>query len=137
MIWYDYIWAGRYDDYDEPSDFAYDSSSMEYSEPLEYYSQLSGAYEGRRDQTTLSISIYSSQEEGEAAIGNAEMYIDDEWYYLGRIIPESEQDVYLVETDTGEEVVLEAYTYDSTIVIELYVDGEFIDEYWMVEHYES
>ena len=97
LIWYDYIWAGRYDDYDEPSDFAYDSSPIEYSEPLEYYSQLSGAYEGRRDQTTLSISIYSSQEEGETAIGTVWMYVDDEQYYLGDIIAEPEPDIYLVE----------------------------------------
>ena len=65
------------------------------------------------------------------------MYIGDEWYYLGEISAELEKDVYLVETDAGEEVILDAYSYDGTIVIGLYVDGEYIDEYWMVEHYVS
>ena len=65
------------------------------------------------------------------------MYIGDGWHYLGEIIAEPEKDVYLVGTDTGEEVVLDVYLYDGTIVIGSYVDGEYIDGYWMAEHYGS
>lgn len=76
----------------------------EFSESLEYYSGLGGFYEGSTGQSSLSISIYTSWEE--ASIGTVSMYIGDEWYYLGEIAAELEKDVYLVETDTGEELCL-------------------------------
>lgn len=135
--WYDYIWARRYDDYDYdvPSDYDYGNSTMEYSDPLEYYSKLSGLYEGIN--SSLGISIYSSQEEGETVIGNARLYFENEEYYLGEIVAIPEKDIYLVETDEGEEVLLDIYPDSQPIVIDLYVDGEYIDEYYMVEHYES
>lgn len=117
----------------EEDTFSYDTATN-FSESLDYYSELSGTYDGRRGQSTLSVSIYTSWED--TSIGTVNMYIDDEWYYVGEIVDEPEKDVYLVATDTGEEVVLNVYSYDGTIVIELYVDGEYIDEYWMVEHYE-
>lgn len=118
----------------EESAFSYDATAG-FSEPLEYYSKFGGSYEGSTGQSSLWISIYSSQEEGETEIGNVRMYVDDEEYYLGMIIAELEKDVYLVESDTGEEVVLDAYTNDGIIVIDLYVDGQYIDGYTMVEHY--
>ena len=114
--------------------FSYDTTAGFY-EPLEYYSKFGGSYEGSTGQSSLWISIYSSQEEGETEIGNVWMYVDDEEYYLGMIIAEPEKDVYLVESDTGEEVVLDAYTNEGIIVIDLYVDGQYIDGYMMVEHY--
>lgn len=133
--WYDYIWARRYDDYDVPSDSVYDNSSMEYSDPLEDYSELSGLYEGFN--SSLSISIYSSQEEGETVIGNARLYVENEEYYLGEIVVIPGKDIYLVETDEGEEVLLDVKSDYGVIIIDLYVDGQYIDEYSMVEHYES
>lgn len=120
----------------EESTFSYDAT-VGFSESLEYYSELSGSYEGSTGQSSLSISIYSSQEDGETAIGTVWMYADDEQYYLGEIIAEPEIGVYLLETDTGEEVVLDAYSDYGTIVIDLYMNGQYIDEYTMVEHYES
>lgn len=133
--WYNNIWKTRYDDYDGLSDSSNDNGAMGFTKSLEYYSELSGSYEGSTGQSILSISIYTSWEE--ASIGNVEIYVDDEWYYLGNIIAEPEQDVYLVETDAGEEVLLDVYSAYGTIAIDLYVDGEYIDEYLMVEHYES
>ena len=133
--WYEYIWARRYDDYDVPSDSAYDDYPMEYSDPLEDYSELSGLYEGFN--SSLSISIYSSQEEGETVIGNARLYFENEEYYLGEIVVIPGKDIYLVETDEGEEVLLDVKSDYGVIVIDLYVDGQYIDEYSMVEHYES
>lgn len=118
----------------EESTFSYDATAGFY-EPLEYYSELSGSYEGSMGQSSLGISIYSSQEEGEIAIGTVWMYVDDERYYLGEKMAEPEKDVYMVESDAGEEVVLDAYAIEGTIVIDLYVDGQYIDEYFMVEHY--
>lgn len=122
-------------DYTEEKTFSYDTTAG-FSQPLEYYYQLSGLYEGSTGQSSLSISIYSSQGEEETEIGNVWMYVDGEQYYLGMIIAE-QNDIYLVESDTGEEVVLNAYTYEGTIVIDLYVDGQYIDTYTMVEHYVS
>ena len=128
---------------DSTADYGDPSVNMPsgFSEPLEYYSELSGFYEGSTGQSSLSVSIYTSWEE--KSIGTVGLYVDDEWYYLGEIIAESEKDVYLVETDTGEEVVFDvhsgygAYLDYGIIVIDLYVDGQYIDEYLMVEHYES
>lgn len=108
----------------------------EMSEPIENYYGLSGAYSGSLEQSTLSLSIYSSQEEGEVAIGNVEIYVEGGWYYSGNVVP-IEKDVYQVVTETGEEVLLVASTSDSSIGLQLYVDGEYIEEYWMTEHYES
>lgn len=105
----------------------------EFSDPLEYYSKLSGLYEGYN--SSLWISIYSSQEEGETEIGNARIYVENEEYYLGEIVVIPEKDIYLVETDEGEEVLFDVKSGDEIIVIDLYVDGQYIDEYTMVEHY--
>ena len=120
--------------------FPYDTTAG-FSESLEYYSKFSGFYEGSTGQSSLSISIYTSWEE--TSIGTVGMYIGDEYYYLGEIIAEPEKDVYLVEADTGEEVMLDvhsgygAYLDYGITVIDLYMDGQYIDEYTMVEHYES
>ena len=121
---------------DEESTFSYDTAAG-FSRPLEYYDQLSGLYEGSTGQQSLSISIFSSQEEGETAIGTVWMYVGDEQNYLGEIIAEPEPDVYLVETDEGGLIVLDVYPNYGPIFIDLYVDGQYIDEYTMVEHYVS
>lgn len=107
-----------------------------YSAPIDSY-ELSGAYEGSAEQSILSISIYSSQEEGEIAVGNASIYEGDVLRYHGLLIPGEEKDVYWVETDTEEEVMLAASVSDGIIIMRLYVDGQYADEYRMVEHYVS
>lgn len=106
-----------------------------YQEPLENYYELSGFYGGSTEQSTLSISIYSSQEEGEVEIGNAEIYVKGD-YYFGYIIP-LEKDVFGVFTDTGEEIVLVKTVFNDIIVLQLYMNNQYIEEYWMQEHYES
>lgn len=106
------------------------------SESIENYYELSGTYKGSKEQSELSLSIYSSQEEGEVAIGNAEIYVSGGIYYSGEIIP-IEKDVYMVEVDTGEEILLATSVSADNIVIQLYIDGQSVEEYWMEEHYEA
>lgn len=107
-----------------------------YQEPIENYYKLSGAYAGITGQSTLSVSIYSAQEEGEVEIGNAEIYSGNGQYYFGTIIP-TEENVYKVEAGTGEEVLLVETESSEGIVLQLYVDGQYLEEYRMTEHYES
>ena len=114
-----------------PSDIKVDDSSIEPD-------MLSGSYGGMMGQSTLSLSIYSSQEEGETGIGNAEIYVEGGQYsYHGQIAGVA-INVYEVAADAGEEVLLAASTSDDgTIMLQLYVNGQLIEEYCMLEHYES
>lgn len=101
-------------------------------------SAISGSYGGTMGQSTLSVSIYSSPEEGEAGIGNAEIYVEGGQYSYHGQIAELTTNVYKVATDTGEEVLLAASKADDgTITVALYVDGQLVEEYLMMEHYES
>ena len=98
---------------------------------------LSGSYGGMMGQSTISLSIFSSQEEGETGIGNAEIYVEGGQYSYNGQIAEAAVNVYKVATDTDEEVLLAASTSDNGIVLQLYVDGNLVEEYFMLEHYES
>lgn len=121
----------------ENSPFDYNADgNMAGSEPIESYYMLSGSYSGYREQSILSLSIYSSQEEGETSIGTVEIYVAGEYYCSGEVVPIN-KGTYKVTADTQEEIVLMAYESDSNIVLQLYADGQYIEEYWMVEHYES
>ena len=56
--------------------------------------------------------------------------------YNGQIA-EAAVNVYKVATDTDEEVLLAVSTSDNGIVLQLYVNGNLVEEYFMLEHYES
>ena len=107
-----------------------------YQEPIENYWRLSGSYTGSTDMSTLSLSIYSSQEEGETAVGNVVIYTDNGKDYTGTVTPIGEN-AYKVAAGTGEEVLLIESVSGDVVVLQLYVDGEYLDEYRMKEHYES
>lgn len=108
---------------------------------LESYYGLAGFYEGSTGQSTLSLSIYSSQEEGETAIGTAVISEESEisYSYCGEVFT-LEKDVYKVVANGGEiEVLLVVSMYNGNILIQLYnsTGEECIEEYHMVEAYES
>lgn len=105
-----------------------------YYKPIENYSRLSGAYVDSVSQTTLSLSAFSSQEEGVVVIGNAEIYTSNRQYYFGRVIP-TEENVYKVMVDTDAEVLLVESASSEGIILHLYVNGEYVDVYQMLEHY--
>lgn len=112
-----------------PSDMEIDS------EPIESY-RLSGYYSGMMGQSTISLSIYSSTED-EIGIGNADIYVEGGQYSYYGEIAELTTNVYIVAADTDDEVLLSASTWEDTIMLHLYVDGQLIEEYLMMEHYES
>ena len=107
-----------------------------YQEPIENYWKLSGSYSDSTGSLTLSLSIYSSQEEGEIEIGSVDIYASNGQHYVGSVTP-VEKNVYRIATDTGEEVLLVEEDYGDIIMLQLYVDGQYLGEYQMVEHYES
>lgn len=113
-----------------------DGTVTGYQEPIDYYYELSGRYSGRVEQSVLSLSIYSSLEEGETAIGNVDISVKGIQNYHGDVFFSS-KDIFYVETDTGGKVLLVKSTSDGIIVLQLYVDGQWIEDYWMQEHYES
>ena len=47
------------------------------------------------------------------------------------------KDTLTVATDSGEEVLLTASEDSGGIRLVLSIDGEYINEYWMYEHYVS
>lgn len=103
---------------------------------IEDYYRLSGIYSDSIGYTNLSLSIYTSQETEETAIGTAVLYMDDEETYLGEIYL-LEKGVYQIEAGTGDEVILKEVECEDDIVLQLYGNGEYIDDYRMIEHYES
>ena len=121
---------------DMTSRYPSDDILPEYYEPIENYWGLSGFYIGNTGQSTLSFSVYTSQEEGEREIGSADIYTDNGQHYSGMVIP-IEKGVYKVIADAGEEVLLVESSSDDVVALQLYVDGQFLEEYRMKEHYES
>lgn len=109
--------------------------SMAESEPIEDYDELAGKYDGT-GQSSLSLSIFSSQEEGETAIGNIRIYLENGQSYEGEVFP-AERDGYQVVTQTGEEIRMMASKENGIIRLQLYVDGQYVDEFWMAEHFQS
>lgn len=105
------------------------------NQSIEYFQRFGGSYAGNAYGSTMYLSIYSSLEEGEVSIGNAEVCAyGGQYYYFGSIIPLG-NGTYMVETDIGDEVLLVESEYSDFIGFEMYVNGQFIDEYWLVEHY--
>lgn len=69
-------------------------------------------------------------------IGTADVYANSRQQYSG-VVTSVEKNVYRIATDTGEEVMLIEEDYGDVIMLQLYVGGQYLDEYQMVEHYES
>lgn len=111
------------------------NSAFGANETMGKYYELSGTYSGSMEGSVLGLSIYSSREDNEVSIGNVEIYVGNEYHYFGEIIA-TEGNVYTVITETGEEVLLVESMTDGTIVLQLYVNGQYIEEYKMEEHYE-
>lgn len=132
------LWIGKPSD-EEEEIFGYeeegDPSSVYIPEPIENYLRLSGSYSGLMGQSSLGIGIYTSQEEGEIEIGTVTLYTEDEEYFLGYLIPTA-TGVYEVVTDTGEEVILIEEDSIAAVTLDMYVDGQYQEEYWMTEHYQ-
>ena len=103
--------------------------------PIEDYYRLSGIYSDSMGEANLSLSIYTSQEEGETTIGTATLYTDDEEIYLGEICL-LEEGVYKIEMETGDEIILKESEDEDVIVLQLYGNGEYLDDCRMIEHYE-
>ena len=104
--------------------------------PIEDYYRLSGIYSDGTGEGYLSLSIYTSQEEGETAIGTAALYTADEEIYLGEICL-LEEGVYKIEMETGDEIILKESEGEDVIVLQLYGNGEYLGDCRMIEHYES
>ena len=122
-----------------PSDIKVDSEKIDYA-------ALSGNYGGMQGMSSIDIGMYSSPEG--ASVGNADVYVQGGEYSYAGEISEVATNVYKVANTEGKEVLLAVSTeiaeYDpgedqdsGTLWIQLYVDGELIEEYMMLEHYES
>lgn len=103
---------------------------------IEDYYRLSGRYSDNMGEGYLSISIYSSLEDGETAIGTATLYADEEEIYLGEIWL-LEKGAYKIEIVTGDEIILRESENEDVIVLQMYGNGEYLGDFRMIEHYES
>ncbi len=101
---------------------------------IEDYYRLSGIYSDSIGYTSLNLSIYTSQEEGETAIGTVVWYMESEETYLGELIL-LEEGIYKVVLPTEDEMILEETKGDGIILL-MYLNEEYVDAYRMIEHYE-
>lgn len=111
------------------------NSAFGANETMEKHYELSGAYNGSIGGR-LSLSIYSSQEGDGVSIGTVDIYSGNGYCYFGEIIA-TEENIYTVATGAEEEVLLAESMVDGIIVLQLYIDGQYIEEYKMEKHYES
>lgn len=109
--------------------------SMTEQEPIESYYGLAGKYDSI-GQSALSLSIFSSQSEGETSIGTIQIYLENGKIYEGEVFPK-EKNSYQVVADAGEDIMLTVSEDGDGIVLQLYVDGQYMEEFWMTEHYQS
>ena len=98
-------------------------------DPIEE-SALAGSYSPSAGGAALALSIYTDEgDEGEIGVA--------EGAYSGPIV-NVRTNVYRIITDTEEEILLGVSTgEDGNVVIRLYADGAYVDEYVMTEHFES
>lgn len=104
------------------------------NETIEYF-DLSGKYVGDNLSSEIELNIYSSPEQD--IIGNVQIASESTEYNYSGEVSEVEKNVYCLE-NVEDEVLLSVYRNDDGILmIELYVNGEYVDQYTMQEHYES
>lgn len=99
---------------------------------------IAGKYEGLIESSSASLSIYSGATEEEIAageVGSASIDIGGGVLYEGTLIS-LENNEYAVKNDTGHEVILQVFFFRG-LFFELYIDGEHVDTYHMVEAYMS
>lgn len=106
-------------------------------------SDLSGYYMGSFGQSVGDISIYSSMDE--SYCGNATMYLDSEIENYGGTelkgeLLQTDEDTYLLEAEDCDWSVYLITKYSSeydSIMIEMWINDELVEEYFMMEHYTS
>lgn len=99
---------------------------------------IAGSYAGLNESSSASLSIYSGPSEEEIAageVGNALIDTGRGVSYEGLLITLGNNE-YAVPNDAGREVRLQVYFFRG-LYFDLYVDGEYIDTYYMVEQYVS
>ena len=103
---------------------------------------IAGYYGGDYGQSVADISIYSSPEDAE--VGNANIYLDSEIEvyggneYVGCLV-EVDKNLYQLQTD-GDQTILIGVNYDAGgdyISFELWIDNQYVETYYMMEHYVS
>lgn len=94
-----------------------------------------GKYIGTKYDSEIYISMYTSPDD-EWIVGNVEIYSEDGEYDYSSEIAEVMENAYVL-IDTEDDVVLETFEDDGTIWLRLFINEEYIDAYWMQEHYES
>lgn len=104
--------------------------------------EIAGNYSGIYGNTYGTINIYSSFNEGNT-VGNVSLYIDSEVPKYGANVYEGKlkkiaKNLYKVPNTTGDDVLLCVdYHPASWIVIEIWINEEHIEDYYMFEHFES
>lgn len=106
--------------------------------------EIAGSYTGLLEASNASLSIYSGPTEEETAageVGNASIYIGSpsqvfEGVSFEGLLVTLGNNTYALMDDTGQDVLLQVY-YFRNYYFDLYINGEYIDTYSMVEQYIS
>lgn len=125
-----------------------ESEETLYPEGMDYYKSeidtldIAGEYTGTWGQSYATINIYSSPEND--SIGNASIYFDSESGEYGGDQFDGELtkvDKNLYALDTGEtQQILLGITYDKEndqIGFEVWIDQEYVETFFMSNHFES
>lgn len=105
-------------------------------DPLE----LAGLYQGTCEGASLDISIYSSPEDG--SIGSAYLAVASRDAFIsytagGEVRKMGIDNTYQIENEFGDIIVLKFYYSGDTLYCDVPLNGDDVDTYYMVEHYQS
>ena len=103
--------------------------------------EISGAYAGIWGNSTASVSMYSSGEE-DGFIGNISLYLDSQIPVYGGLSIEGklkrlDVNLFCVQYDDMEVLLGISRDNAGDIMIELYINDEYVESYFMTEQYIS
>lgn len=119
-----------------------------YPEGMNFYSEnidpteIAGSYTGTWGQSYAEINIYSSSE-GDT-VGNADVYLDSEMdvyggnEYTGDLV-RIDKNLYSLKSEDNKTILIgvDYDEADNLITLEVWIDKEKVETFYMSEHYES
>ena len=95
--------------------------------------EVAGAYNGI-EYSKCEVSMYTDVEENAAVVGNIVVYNDKEEIEFDGELTKVMDNYYEL---TGTDITVSVYTDNGNLNLDMYKNGEHLDYFVMVEHYES
>lgn len=134
-IWISYtIRSGSNDNYDVNTQVGMSSAEIEAYE-------ISGAYAGIWENSTTSVNMYSSGEE-DGAVGDISLFLDSQISSYGGVLIEGQLvrqgvNLFCVQYKDAKVLLNVDRNNAGDIMIDLYINDEFVESFIMTEQYIS